>query len=425
MDGNDADMSVSPNENGKDQPNLQNDGENELSQNALSGDGVHEQDGDQSIVFTDSSDWTQVRNSRKRQKVSSSGASLESFKTLDIHDKLNVLHTDINNQNQKVGIIEQKLDSCLRLNNRVNTIEVNMGDVDRRLLLLEYKSIDIEARSRRNNLIFMGFAEEMPEYCQIKIEKCLEENLGIEPFTIDRAHRLGRFKRGSHRPIIVAFRDYAAVETVLSSCYKLKGSKISINKDFPREIVDARKSLWKHFKELKVQNPRSKVSIVYPAKLIKDGHVVHNMFPLWDSIMSGTRIRVNQHPQTNQWESRAQENSRPNIAATADGNRGDNPAENVPRAASTHTDPHHAQSSSIGETINRNSSVSPVRGDSTRRQTRSRSPRRPTRAALRSRAPSRHFETSGSNLHRNESPIHRPWNQNEPLTNPRQQSAPS
>ena len=52
------------------------------------------------------------------------------------------------------------------MNARVTTAENNISDInnqmwvnENRLELLEYKSIDAEARSRRNNLIFRGLSE--------------------------------------------------------------------------------------------------------------------------------------------------------------------------------------------------------------------------------------------------------------------------
>lgn len=424
-----GDTSAVQHEQGKDTPSLQITTQTDPTAEPLTNLSGDAQDGDQPVFAADT-DWSLVGRSRsqKRQKVSSSGASLDSFKTLDIHEKLAVLYTDMHNQNDKVANIEHKLDSCLRLHSRVNTIEANMGDVDRRLLLLEYKSLDIEARGRRKNLIFMGFEEDRSENCKIKIESFIEKTLILESFTIDRVHRLGRYKRGSHRPIIVAFRDYEAVESVLSNAYKLKGSRISINKDFPREIVDARKALWRQFKELKLQNPNSKVSLVYPAKIIKDGRVIHDMFPLWDNIMSGSRIQINQRPQANvrganapRVETRAQNNSHTsengpvngiqrNDSLTADASRnlipqGDSQQPNPPRTCAT----------------GRQSRASPVRSESRKRS--SRSPlRRSFAAATRTRERSRSIPPRRHN-HSADSSIHRPWDPNDTPQSTRQYPA--
>ncbi|KAH3786816.1 hypothetical protein DPMN_164927 [Dreissena polymorpha] len=53
----------------------------------------------------------------------------------------------------------------------------------------------------------------------------------------------------------------------MSSFYKLKGTRYSIDRDFPLEIRLARKLLWQDFHGLKSKHPNSKVQKVYPAKL--------------------------------------------------------------------------------------------------------------------------------------------------------------
>ena len=157
-----------------------------------------------------------------------------------------------------------------------------IDDHEARLLLLEYKSVDLEARSRRKNLLFIGFTEEKDENCVMQISNFLKQSLEFRSdICIDRAQRLGRFKRDKHRQIIVAFRDCSDVELILSNAHKLKGTKYSINRDYPQEIVNARKTLWKEYKSLKSENPDKRVKIVYPAKILMNGRVVRDAFPQW------------------------------------------------------------------------------------------------------------------------------------------------
>ena len=60
---------------------------------------------------------------------------------------------------------------------------------------------------------------------------------------IERAHRMGRFKPGMCRPVIAVFWDYQDTEDIMSNARKLKGTKLWVNKDYPVDIVDARKAL--------------------------------------------------------------------------------------------------------------------------------------------------------------------------------------
>ena len=167
--------------------------------------------------------------------------------------------------------------------------------------LLEYKSIDIEARSRCNNLLFRGFPESRDEKCTRVILKFLEEKMGVdEPPVIERAHRLGRFNRfKGPGPIIDAFTFYRDTEDIISLAGSLKGTHRSINRDYPREITNTRRTLWPQFKSARA-NPANRVSIGYPAKLIVNGTVVRDLFPDWNHILNGSRISNDQSHQSDQ-----------------------------------------------------------------------------------------------------------------------------
>ena len=130
--------------------------------------------------------------------------------------------------------MNDKVDECLVLNKNIRITENTLSDHDRRLKLLEYKSIDLEARSTRNNLIFSGIPEQRDENCTLTLENFIRDQLHITDCPpIQRAHRLSRLKRGATRSIIALFLDYRGTQTILSSANKLKGSHFSINKDFP------------------------------------------------------------------------------------------------------------------------------------------------------------------------------------------------
>lgn len=138
--------------------------------------------------------------------------------------------------------VRAKLEQCLQVREQVEHISKSMDQHDYRLKLLEYKSVDLEARSRRKNLIFGGHSEEGSEDCSRKIATFLSQKLDIQQnVVIDKAHRLGRFKPGRNRAIIVAFRDFSDIQLVLSRAYTLRNSVFNINRDYPQEITNARK----------------------------------------------------------------------------------------------------------------------------------------------------------------------------------------
>ena len=161
------------------------------------------------------------------------------------------------------------------------------------LKTLAYKQIDLEARSRRNNLIFWGIHEQFGENCFQLIREVITNRLDLDgrSMYLTRAHRLGQRKIGQHarsRPIIVNFRDFNETERIMANVHMLRSSPISIDLDLPKEIHEARKRLWPKLKEAK--NQRSKAHIVYPAKLIVDGRVEQDEFPDWFKTISHGRI---------------------------------------------------------------------------------------------------------------------------------------
>ena len=162
----------------------------------------------------------------------------------------------------------------------------------RRITVLEYKSLDLEARSRRKNLIFRGFVEDGIECCCDIILDFLRTKLEIaDELAIDRAHRLGKYKPGLTRPIIVAFRDYPAKEQILSSARKLAGTRFGVSRDYPLEITNARKQLWSKYKELKSKYPSGGLKLAFPAKLVVNGQVKEDLFPEWSDIIYTSRTK--------------------------------------------------------------------------------------------------------------------------------------
>ena len=97
--------------------------------------------------------------------------------------------------------------------------------------------------------------------CIAEVSCFLEDKLGLDgdEISIQRAHRIGRVQRQTligrsanarPRPLIALFRDYQDVELVLSNANKLQGTPFGINRDYPREIINARKTLLKEKKDL-------------------------------------------------------------------------------------------------------------------------------------------------------------------------------
>ena len=255
-------------------------------------DDVH---GDDGGVWT-----TQTR--RKRNRRSTSGTfsenisketicriSKESFKNMPTDDKL-------------VSLFEVMTSGFGSVNSRVQDVEDNVHElmsssaqVERRLKLVEYRSLDQEARSRRNNLIFRGHLEIVGhDDCVGVINRFLAEKFEMHNVNIQRAHRLGSLRnigrRSRSRPIIVCFGDFRDVQNIMAKAHTLRGTDYGINRDYPDEIVQARSRLWSDYKQAKPNYSKGKVYIAFPAKLVINGEVTRDEFPDWKDILKGSRV---------------------------------------------------------------------------------------------------------------------------------------
>ena len=238
-------------------------------------------------------------NKRKRNNTEQSDSQITEFVNCSSEDKLNLIFHELRhireNQEQTNNGMLNFQDNFLHMHQKLEqVVQVTNRNTDL-LRTLAYKSIDQEARSRRNNLIFWGISENYDENCFSLIREFIKNHIDLDAdrMYLARAHRLGQRKigyRNPKRPIIVHFRDFCDVEDIMSRSYLLKNSQFSVGYDLPKEINEARKRLWEETKRIKSKQPRSKCQIVYPAKLIVDGKVMRDEFPQWSNAIQGNRL---------------------------------------------------------------------------------------------------------------------------------------
>ena len=218
-------------------------------------------------------------------------------------EKLSLILSKVSLNENRVIQIQNKLDTVLDLKRRVSSVECVVTSHANRLKLLEYRSLDIEARGRRHNLLFKGIAEDRRENCFDKVRRFIREELNIErDLYLERAHRLGKYIHGKTRPIKVAFRDFYDVEEILGSAPNLRGTAYGVSRDYPNEISKARNSLWKQFKDIRDNNKNKKVSLGFPAKIMVDNAVVVDLCPDWFEILRGSRVDLD--PEKNESRNR-------------------------------------------------------------------------------------------------------------------------
>ena len=265
-------------------------------------------------TYVDDDGFTYVRGKQsKRKKIRSDGQSdqinldlsqneeffvhgdyVSHFEHMKAEDKLVHIINKLAVNEGRVSSIQTKLDSILNLNSKDSRIETVLKSQHNRLKLLEYRSLDTEARSRRRNLLIKGIPEDRRENCFDLARHFISDELKIDrDMYLERAHRLGRFNLNKTRPIIVAFMDFCDVEEIVSASAQLRGKPYGVSRDYPNEIVEARQSLWSRFKSIRDNNPNKRVSFGYPAKISIDGSCVVDLFPEWYDVLQGSRISCN------------------------------------------------------------------------------------------------------------------------------------
>ena len=158
--------------------------------------------------------------------------------------KQEVYITNIISSNFKITTEEIKKSQIKELKKEVTDLKSSMEHTDADLSDLsnrvdeiydyqvdpEYvtnKLIDLEDRSRRNNLRIDGISESRNEFCQEseeEIQKVFSENLGVKNIQIERAHRSKRSKSNNYsekpRTIVCMFLNYKQKEEILRKTEK-------------------------------------------------------------------------------------------------------------------------------------------------------------------------------------------------------------
>ena len=182
-------------------------------------------------------------NKRKRNNTEQSDLQISEFMNSSATDKLNLIFHELRyirgNQEQTNNGMLNFQESFLHMHQKLEQVVQVTNRNTNLLKTLAYKSIDQEARSRRNNLIFWGISENFDENCFSLVREFIKNHIDLDSdrMYLARAHRLGQRKidyRNPKRPIIVNFRDFCDVESIMSRAYMLKNSQFSVGYDLPK-----------------------------------------------------------------------------------------------------------------------------------------------------------------------------------------------
>ena len=180
------------------------------------------------------------------------------------NQRLDNLSKDINDMKESLEFSQNEYDDKFKnVGDKIQNLEEKINLMEKELRVIQTtkpswvietnaKLIDLEDRSRWNNLRFEGIKEhenESWEDCENKIYDLLENKLemDIENVVIERAHRTGKKNKNRSRPIVAQFSFYKDKMNILKNCKKLKNTRFSIYEDFSRETAAIRKEKWQEF----------------------------------------------------------------------------------------------------------------------------------------------------------------------------------
>ncbi|KAJ1149251.1 hypothetical protein NDU88_002066 [Pleurodeles waltl] len=206
------------------------------------------------------------------QEISAVGRRLEGMdsRMISLTEETKSMRLDIAGFQSRVATLEQWV--------TVGEAQAKLtADRDQELLYLCCKVIDLEDRSRRDNVRFLGFPEEIEGAdAQSFLKNILPQLTGLAfdpPLEFQRAHRLGHKPRegANHpRPIITCFLRHTQACQLLQKAqvqgpFRMNDLQLRMTADFSKETRDCRKAflaLRPHLQQLEI-----KFSLFEPARM--------------------------------------------------------------------------------------------------------------------------------------------------------------
>ena len=170
-------------------------------------------------------------------------------KVLDMMERVEALSVKVD---KNVGMIK-RVEDCVKDNSEdivdmkktTDAFQTRLETLEKRVMGQEEKSVDLEARGRRNNLIFHGVKEEDREDCMKIVKGLIKKECKVSAHVeIERAHRLGSKRQDAEkpRPLIVRFLDFKDKMEVKEGRVNLPHG-LGISEDLPFAIRQDRRRL--------------------------------------------------------------------------------------------------------------------------------------------------------------------------------------
>lgn len=167
--------------------------------------------------------------------------------------KVEALVADVNAM--KAELAKEKEERALEaaeFRSRIQALEATTKGLGSKTVVLEARAVKQEGQDRRSNLIVRGIGvtkEELEGHgderdlhtLELVRNACRQQGMKSE-WKVERCHRLGRVVNGMV-PIIIKLSFYQDKVQLLRERTKLRGTRIYLDEDFPREIREKRWAL--------------------------------------------------------------------------------------------------------------------------------------------------------------------------------------
>lgn len=184
--------------------------------------------------------------------------------------EVNICKTLCNDHEIKIQSLESKVTDLI-------TTSKEQGNA---ITELREENLRLQTFSRRNNLLCDGVTENPMENLGNIITSLFEETFEIPKKHVQGiqfvAHRVGKaphlrpesVKRP--RPILIKFAEHSDRMSVWAAKKKLKGTKISLNEDFPRAINERRAALFPYFMAARKHPSVKKCFLTYDRLIVNE-----------------------------------------------------------------------------------------------------------------------------------------------------------
>lgn len=187
-------------------------------------------------------------------------------KLSNIQQDMQEVKSAVNNVQQEVKALNEKIYE-LEIENE--SLSLRNSHLTRQLEMMQKTTEQLDARSRRNNIIIHGVprqSEETGKMCEEAVRDVIRQKLKItDNVQLEDARRLGQ---SDNAPIAVTFLRHQDKVKVMSERRQLKGSNIFLNDDYTKSVREKRKELRKEMNDLKKRG--HSVRMVYD-RLVMEG----------------------------------------------------------------------------------------------------------------------------------------------------------